>query len=140
MFPHRSDGRVEALGHVPLFRGCSRDELATIARVADETTFEAGDVLMREGQVGREAFVLLEGEAKVTISGRRLATLHAGDIVGEMALLEHEPRVATVTAREDIRALVLTDRGLTAVLDASPNVAWHVMETLAQRLRKIQAA
>jgi CRP-like cAMP-binding protein len=82
----------------------------------------------------------LSGHATVEIGGEEVATLEAGDIVGEMALLEREPRVATVTATDDVRALVLTPNGFNAVLDASPTVARRVMATLAQRLRDVQAA
>ena len=140
MFGRRHDPRIDALAGVPFFSGCGRQELETVAKVADEASFASGEMLMREGEIGHEAFVLLRGDAVVTIGTVRVATLHPGDIVGEMALIEHEPRSATVVARDDVESLVLTNRGFNAVLDASPNVAWRVMTTLAQRLRKVQAA
>jgi CRP/FNR family transcriptional regulator, cyclic AMP receptor protein len=140
MFGPRHDQRIEALAEVPLFRGCPHGELERVASLADETSFPAGATLMRQGRLGHEAFVLLEGEATVAIDGTPVATLQPGDIVGEMALLEREPRVATVTATDDVRALVLTPNGFNAVLDASPTVTRRVMATLAHRLREIQAA
>lgn len=140
MFGHRTDGRIEALASVPLFENCRHHELEKVAQLADEADFPAGATLMREGRPGHEAFVLLDGEATVTIAGKPVATLHAGDVVGEMAILEHEPRTATVVASDDLRALVLTPNGFNALLDVSPTVARRVMATLAHRLREIQAA
>lgn len=137
---HSSDRKIDGLKEAALFARCRRSELERVAQIADETTFPAGATLMEEGRPGHEAFVLLEGTADVTIDGERVATVAGGDIVGEMALIEHEPRTATVTALEDVRALVLTSQGLDAMLDASPAVAREVMATLARRLRHVQVA
>jgi CRP-like cAMP-binding protein len=136
----KSDPRIEALSKVPLFDGCSRVELERIAGLGDEIHFPAGAALMREGRLGHEAFVLLEGTVDIAIDGQRVATIVAGDIVGEMALIEHEPRTATATARTELRVLALTSQGFNAVLDASPTVVWRLLATLTQRLRAAQAA
>ena len=69
-----------------------------------------------------------------------MAVLGAGDIAGEMAVLEHEPRTATVTAWSPVRALVFTTQEFDSVLDHVPAVAMRVMQALAQRLRAVQAA
>jgi CRP-like cAMP-binding protein len=136
----KHDERVEALWEVPVFSGCTSHQLEVIAKHADEAAIPRGTVLTAEGKVGHEAFILLDGEADVRIRGKRIATIGPGDITGEMALLEHEPRSATVTARTPIRALVLTQQGFDSILDAVPTVARRVMRALAHRLREVQAA
>ena len=108
--------------------------------MSDEVHFPEGAALMREGRTGRECFVLLDGEAIVTIGNETMAVLGPGDIAGEMAVIEHEPRVATVTAWSSVRALVFTAQEFDSVLDHVPAVAMRVLQALAARLRAVQAA
>ncbi len=136
----KKDERIEALWGLDVFSGCSHRQLERIASLADEARLPEGTELMHEGHTGRECFVLLDGEADVRIKGKRIARLAPGDIVGEMALLENEPRSATVIAKTAVRALVLTPKAFNAMLDCAPGVARRVMRTLAHRLREVQAA
>jgi CRP/FNR family cyclic AMP-dependent transcriptional regulator len=136
----KTDERVQQLADVPTFSQCTRPQLELIARRSDEVHIPEGATLMREGRTGRECFVLLEGEAIVTIGSEAMAVLGPGDIAGEMAVIEHEPRSATVTAWSPVRALVFTTQEFDSVLDHVPAVAMRVMQTLAQRLRAVQAA
>jgi CRP-like cAMP-binding protein len=131
---------VQQLAEVHTFAACSQPQLELIARMSDEVHFPEGATLMREGRTGRECFILLDGEAIVTIGNEALAVLGPGDIAGEMAVIEHEPRVATVTAWSPVRALVFTTQEFDSVLDHVPAVAMRVMQTLAARLRAVQAA
>jgi CRP-like cAMP-binding protein len=137
---HKTDERVQQLARVSTFAACSRPQLELIARLSDEVHIPEGHTLTREGRTGRECFVLLDGEAIVTIGDQAMAVVGSGDIVGEMAVLEHEPRVATVTAWSPVRALVFTTQEFDSVLDHVPAVAMRVMQSLAQRLRAVQAA
>jgi CPA1 family monovalent cation:H+ antiporter len=123
-----------------MFSACSSRELQVIARLVDETLVPAGTVLTRQHTPGHECFVIVEGAAVVRIGGAEVAELGPGDIVGEMALLESEPRTATVVTTTRSRLLVMTRRTFTAVLDSSPHVARRVMRTLARRLRDVQSA
>lgn len=136
----RTDRRVEDLEDNPLFSACTRRELQEISRLMDEARFEAGTTLMAQGRAGRECFVILEGEASVVMDSCEIARAGPGEIVGEMALLEQEPRCATVVAATPLRALVMTRPTFTAVLDASPAVARRLLRLLAQRLRDSQSA
>jgi CRP-like cAMP-binding protein len=136
----RNDQRIDELTKVHIFEDCTNAQLETVARLSDEISLPTNATLMREGRVGRECFILLDGEAVVTIDGKPIAVLGAGDVVGEMAVLEHEPRTATVTAWSPIRALVFTTQEFDSLLDHVPPVAMHVMRALAQRLRAVQAA
>jgi CRP/FNR family cyclic AMP-dependent transcriptional regulator len=136
----RSDERLAHMEDLELFASCSPAQLELVARNSDEVHFPAGAELMHEGSTGRECFVLLSGEAFVTIADEPVALIGPGDVVGEMAVLEHEPRVATVTAWSPVDALVFSTQEFDSVLDHVPAVTMRVMRTLAQRLRAVQAA
>lgn len=136
----KPDERIAELAKIPLFAECTTRELEQVSRLTDVVTLPAGRVLMREGRIGHECFVLAEGEAVVTMSGQRLAKLGPGEIVGEMAVLEAKPRVATVTARTDVRAFVMTSVAFASVLDHCPTVGRNILATVAHRLREYQAA
>jgi CRP-like cAMP-binding protein len=130
----RADTKVKLIAGVPLFAGLSKRELAQVASIADEIDFRPGKVLIREGDRGREFFVLLEGEAGVTRKGKRIATRGPGDFFGEIALVSSLPRVATVTTTSPVRALVITDRDFRALLRRSPPIALKVLEAVAMRI------
>lgn len=136
----RPDPRSEQLQGLPLFAACSRRELEAVGKLADETRIRPGTVLTREGAPGHECFVLLEGHADVRIGRKVVAQVGPGEIVGEMALLESEPRSATVVTTSPVRALVMTRPNFTAVLEQAPHLARRVMRTLAKRLREVQSA
>ena len=85
------DDYLEHLASVPLFSQCSKAQLREIARVADELTVKAGTVLARQGDVGRELFVIVNGTASVTRDGQPVATIGQGGFVGELAVIAHVP-------------------------------------------------
>ncbi|MDH5280828.1 MAG: cyclic nucleotide-binding domain-containing protein, partial [Thermoleophilia bacterium] len=104
------------------------------ARATDDLRIEAGTVLCREGSLGREFFVIVDGVAEVTKGGKRLATRQAGEFFGEIALLTTTKRTATVTAKTPIRCFILTRGDFRRVLDESPTVERKVTRALAERL------
>ena len=95
---------------------------------------------MRQGDPGREAFVIADGRAKVTIRGKRSAKLGPGDCFGEMALLHRAPRSATVTAESDMRLFVLGSREFSHLIENVPTVARRVLAALAERVREAERA
>lgn len=127
-------GKTEAIRTVPLFSRLSKSELAQVAGLADEVDIPEGRTLMREGDRGREFIVLLEGEAEVIKGGKQLRTLRAGDFLGEIALVARVPRTATVTAKTDLRALVITDQGFRSLMASTPQIQSKVLEAFAERL------
>ncbi len=129
-----TDSKVAAIGKVPLFSRCSKRELKRIAGLADEVDLADGKVLTREGERGREFFVILDGTAEVRIGGRRRASLGRGDFFGEIALVADVPRTATVTATSDLHALVITDRAFRSLLRDSPDIQGKVLAAVAERL------
>jgi CRP-like cAMP-binding protein len=128
------NAKLEALRRAPLFEGLSKRELTELARVTDELAVPAGTVLCKEGGLGGEFFVILEGTAEVTRGGKRLATRSAGEFVGEIALLTTSRRTATVTAVTPLRCFVLTGRDFRRVLDENRSVERKVMQALAERV------
>jgi CRP-like cAMP-binding protein len=130
----RRDATIELLKQVPLFAGCSKKELGEIALVADEIDVGAGKVLTREGDSGREFFVLVDGAADVRRKGRKVRTMDRGDFFGEIALLSSRPRTATVTATAPATLLVVTDRAFRELMQKMPSLQLKVLTALADRL------
>jgi CRP-like cAMP-binding protein len=130
----RKNAKVDLISKVPLFAGCSRRELSGVAAVADEIDIRDGTTLIREGDRGKEFFVIIEGTAKVTRNGRKVNELGPGDWAGEIALITDTPRTATVVATSPGRLLVVTDRAFRSVLEEVPSISIKLMKTLGQRL------
>jgi CRP-like cAMP-binding protein len=130
----RRDAKTKAIAKVPLFARCSKRELALVAGIADELDLPAGKVLTREGAVGREFFVLLEGSAEVRTGDRKRAVLGPGEFLGEIALVSSRPRTATVTAATPVYVLVIRDKEFRALLQRVPSIQVKVLEALADRL------
>ena len=128
------DTKVQALKGAPLFEGLSRKDLTQLARASEDLEVEAGTVLCKEGDIGHEFFVIVEGDIKIARKGRRIATRHGGDFVGEIALLEDVRRTATVTAETPLRLFVLTGQDFRRLLDEKPGVERKVLRALARRL------
>ena len=129
------DAKLDLLGNVRLFSTCNKRELARIASLVDEVESPKGKVLVRQGDPGRECFVIAEGKAKATMRGKGTAMLGPGSFFGEMSLLDQGPRSATVTAESDMRLLVLGSREFSALINEVPPVAARIMRGLAERLR-----
>jgi CRP/FNR family transcriptional regulator, cyclic AMP receptor protein len=130
----RKDAKVDLLRRIPLFSQCSRRDLGAISSIADEIDLKEGKELTREGRVGREFFVLIDGSADVRKKNRKVATLKSGDFFGEIALVHHAPRTATVTATTPVRALVIMERDFKRLLAEQPEIQRKVLVALAERL------
>jgi len=128
------DVKVEALKRAPLFDELSKKELTTLVSATDDLALDPGTVLCREGRIGTEFFVIVEGDAEVTQAGKKVATLSGGDFVGEIALLTTTKRTATVTVATPLRCFVLTQSAFRRVLAESPSVQVKVMKSLAERV------
>jgi CRP/FNR family transcriptional regulator, cyclic AMP receptor protein len=133
------DQRLDALATIPLFSACNKRELQKIARSGDELDVAAGRVLVDQGATGREAFVILDGTAAVKRGNRRIATFGPGDYFGELALLDHGPRTATVVAETPMRVLVIDSRHFEGILDEIPGLARKLLGQLAARVRDLDA-
>ncbi len=133
----RVDEKIEYLSRAPMFSACNQKELRRIASVADRVDVPKGEVLMTEGTPGHEFYLILDGKAKVTLRGQRLATLGPGDFLGEMALLDQGPRSATAVAQTPMSMLVVPAREFSVLLEEVPSVTRKIMRGMAGRLRTI---
>jgi CRP/FNR family transcriptional regulator, cyclic AMP receptor protein len=135
----RIDEQLDYLGKVPLFSACSKKELKALQALCDRVDVPAGKELVRQGTTGYECFVLLTGSADVTINGRFVANLEPGAYFGELALLDKQPRSASVTASSACSLLVLGPRQFSTALESFPGLAQKMLAGLAMRLREANA-
>jgi CRP/FNR family transcriptional regulator, cyclic AMP receptor protein len=131
LFSH--DTKVKSLSRAPLFSDLSKDELAHLAKATEDLEVEAGRVLCREGELGSEFFVIIEGEAEATKGGQHLRTMSDGDFFGEIALIVDIPRTATVTATTPLRFFVLSRQSFWGMIDQMPGVERKILQALAKR-------
>jgi len=134
----RKDARIELLQNVWLFERCSRKELALLAANTTLVTAPAGTLLAREGEIGREFFVIISGKAEVSRSGTNLRVLGVGEFFGEMALIDRRPRTASVTASADCELLVLAADEFSTVVESMPSVDRKMLGVLVERLRQVE--
>ncbi len=128
------DTKIDLIQSVPLFEDCSRRELREIAAAADEVVVPAGYAFTKEGAVGKELIVIVEGAAEVRRRGRKINELGSGDFLGEIALISGAPRTATVRTTQPTHALVLTGRAFRRLVKTIPSIQMKVLEALARRL------
>ena len=128
---------LDHLAGVPLFSSCTRKELQLLGQLCEETSVKAGKALVKQGAVGYECFVIVEGEASVDRNGRIITTFGPGAYFGELALLDKGPRSATVTALTDMTVLVLGPREFATAIDRIPGLSHRIMAGLARRLREM---
>jgi CRP/FNR family cyclic AMP-dependent transcriptional regulator len=129
--------QLENLQKVPLFAGCSKRDLQHVAEAGDVIKMTDGTMIVDQGQMGREAFVILSGDVLVKRGGRKITTLGPGDVVGELSLLDHGPRTATAICQGDCTLFVLDQRHFRAVLEAQPSIALKLLGTLAGHIRTL---
>jgi CRP-like cAMP-binding protein len=135
--PRGRDDRSQQLAEVELFRRCSPKELERLAEITEEATFEAGRVLCEQGRVADRCFIILEGEAEVTVGERLVATVGPGQAVGEMGLVDRLPRSATVRARTPMRVRVIKADRFDQLLDQVPAIARSLLAELSGRIRDL---
>jgi CRP-like cAMP-binding protein len=124
----------EMLANVPLFKGLSKKHLEHVASLATRVDVAPGRVLTQEGDLGREFILILEGTVEIRRGDTVVATRGAGDYIGEIALLEHQPRTATVVATTPAIVDVMSQREFATLLDDEPEIAEHIKATASERL------
>ena len=132
------DEKLELLKSIPLFAGFGRRELERLGQLTDVVDLPEGRVLMRQGESGSEAFVIMEGRARVERDGRLVAERTNGEVVGEIAILDEGRRTATVTLTAPSRLLVIGHRDFHALMEEMPEVRLKVLSELARRVRGLE--
>jgi CRP-like cAMP-binding protein len=128
----------EAIARVSLFSTLPKKELAKLARDAHDRTFSAGTVLTAEKETGASFGVIVEGRAAVSVHGRPARILGPGDYFGEMALIDHSYRSATVTAETQLRCLMFVAWVFRPFAMQHPETAWALLEAMVQRVREAE--
>ena len=118
---------------VPLFAGLTKKERQQVARHADVVDLPEGYHLVEEGAFAHEFFVLLAGNVEVTQDGKHLADLGPGDFFGEVALVEHDRRTASVVASTPISAIVMHQRDFDMMQRELPHVAEKIHAAVHER-------
>jgi CRP/FNR family cyclic AMP-dependent transcriptional regulator len=131
---HRHDVLDKHLAIVPIFQNLSKKQLRLISELATELDKPAGTVLIQEGNPGHEFIIVIEGEIEVRQGERVIGEYGPGSYVGEIALLEHRPRTATVVATTPVRLEVIAQREFAGLLQEFPELSQKVKETAAQRV------
>lgn len=137
MFRRRTDGKIETLRGVAGLSTLADEELSRLASIADLVEVPDGTVLAREGRRGREAFLIVSGQARVAHGDDEIARLGTGQFVGEMALLEREPRSADVTTVGATRLLVFHPSAFNEMLRSAPGLTRRLLAQVSSRLRSL---
>jgi CRP-like cAMP-binding protein len=131
------DQKLELLKRTPLLADLSKRDIEEVGRLADEVDVRAGRVLLKEGDPGREFFVIIDGQIEITKEGRHLRTMGAGEFLGDIALVVERPRTATATAVTDSWLLVVGHREFHSLMEQFPSIRVSVLESIALRLRDL---
>lgn len=135
----RKDEKVDLLGRLMLFETCTRRELGEIASIMTEADRPPGAYLTREGQDGGLMFVLIDGTADVVSDGKTLGQLNAGDVVGELSLIDGKVRSASVVASGPVHVLQLVSDDFRHLIDNSPKFVKALLRSLSIRVREMDA-
>ncbi len=133
----------DALARVDLFSGLDKKELRQLAKSFQERKYSAGTTLIKQGDTGVGLYILTSGKVRITLklpdgTEEELATEGPGAVFGEMALLDDLPRSATITAIEDVTALLLPVWEFRTTLRNYPDIALKLLAVLSRRLRKAE--
>lgn len=120
---------------IPLFEGMSEADLGRLVRLGSRVEVPPGEVLVDQGDPGTYCYAIASGTAGVFANGEHLATVGPGSTIGEMALVDHRPRTATVVANDDMVLLRFDTRSFKELLEGMPKAAERIHAILASRLR-----
>ncbi len=131
---------AKRLAEVPLFADLTQRQVNRVAKVAHESGYQAGDVLMKERALGQKLILIVSGQASVTSDGRKIATVGPGDAVGEMSLIDSRPRSASVIADTALETIVIFRSDFRKVLEEMPAVWERLLVAQTARLRAADKA
>lgn len=128
---------VDVLRGSVLFGGLTRQQLNAVAKACFERRYEPGDVIVQQNDQGQQMVALLSGSAKVVQDGRKIATVRAGDAVGEMSLIDGLPCSASVVADAAVEAVVLYRTAFAKLLVSIPTLTRRLLLTQTARVREL---
>jgi CRP/FNR family cyclic AMP-dependent transcriptional regulator len=129
---------VETLRQIPLFAKVDPSKIKLLAFTSERLTFQAGDILCKQGEMGDAAYVIINGQADVVVDSPTgpltVATMQKNDVVGEIAILINIPRTATIKAASELTTLRITKDLFLRTISEFPEMAVEMMRVLAERL------
>lgn len=134
----RAENGAVRLRGLSFFEGFSDADLDRVAELADDVEIDAGQVLIDQGRVGQECYVIETGDAGVFVGEEHIVTLGAGSMIGEMSLIDRRPRSATVVAETPMTLLAFDSKAFRKLLAEMPRAEERVLQLLADRLKANQ--
>ena len=134
----------DMLGRVEIFNSLDKKELETLGRECRERSYSAGTTIIKQGDSGSGLFIITSGHVKVTIAHHpdraeeEVGTFGPGSVLGEMALLDDQPRSASIVTIEDVTALILPVWEFRATMRSHPDIAIKLLSVMSRRLRRLE--
>jgi len=134
---------VEFLRRLPLFTGVSDEDLNWLVQKATPVTLQPGEFLMEEGSPGDSMYIVVDGEFKIikrsNLQDIVIAMREAGEVIGEMALIDHAPRTASVKAVRESHVLMIHEEAFHQLISTSPSAALAILHTVSARVHQNDA-
>jgi CRP-like cAMP-binding protein len=136
---HRTKRQTaDALARVPMFADFSKRHLNRLAGETDELSYEPGQIIVKEGDLGEALFVVLEGQGKVVRGKRKVGEVLPGDFFGELSAIDGKPRSASVVAVTPMRLLRLFRRTLNELMQEEPQLIMKLLDGIVRRLAQVE--
>jgi CRP-like cAMP-binding protein len=129
----------DAFASVPLFAGATEKELRQVAELAREEWFRSGEDIVTQGHSSGPFFLITDGEASVLVNDTEVRKIGPGDFFGEMSLIDHQPRSATIRAATDVTTLSISSWDFLTLLERHWDLTHKLLVTLSQRVRERDA-
>ncbi len=131
-------GRRDVIRKIPLFADLAPDEIDRLAEISTEASFGPGTVIVDQGDPGTFCHVIVSGTASVYVRGEYVTTSGPGSMIGEMSLVDHRPRTATVVADRELTTLQFDSDAFRVLLDEMPKASEQILRVLRKRLDRLE--
>jgi CRP/FNR family transcriptional regulator, cyclic AMP receptor protein len=128
---------IGILQQLPLFSAFTQRQLRALAGECSDAHYEPGEHIVKELDHGQHMVVIVSGKAKVVRGGKTLATVGPGDAIGEMSVIDREPRSASVVAEDDVAAIVIYGTAFRRLLQEHPEMVGKLLQAQTARLRAL---
>ena len=135
----KANPTVELLRRVDLLHGLTAKELQTVAELCKPATFREGENIVTQGEPSARLYIIIEGTADVRVHGEKVEQIGPGDYFGEIAVIDGEPRAATVTATSPLSALSLANFNVRFLLRTVPDIGFKMLRTACARIRALES-
>jgi CRP/FNR family transcriptional regulator, cyclic AMP receptor protein len=130
---------VELLRNVDLFDGLTTKELESVADACKQAQFRSGDHIVTQGDPSARLYVIIDGTAEVFVHGAKVDAIGPGDYFGEIAVIDGQPRAATVTATSPVSALSLANFNVKRLIRTFPDIGFKMLRKACERIRSLES-